>query len=878
MRRLLALTTLMAGLPFAASAFAEAPFSFASAPGELPKNVIPTAYVIDITTDLNRLSLRGKETISLDVASPSRSVTLNQAGLKLSSARLDNGMVAAIRQDDDAQTATLTFAQPVPAGHHTLAIDYTGPIIETPNGIYIDDYKSPDGKPRRMLVTQFEVADARRMFPGWDEPAFKATFQLNVTLPSKDVAVSNMPVTATTAAGPDAKRVSFQTTPRMSTYLLALVAGDMSAVHGNGDGTPIGVYAPTGLQEQGRYALGAAEKILPYYNTYFGTKYPLPKMDMIAIPGNYQAGAMENWGALTYIDNVLLFDPHNSTPHTRELIYEVVAHEMAHQWSGDLVTMGWWDNIWLNEGFASWMEIKATDKMNPDWDIWPRQHDAREHTMAMDALPTTHPIQQVIHNVSEANSAFDSISYGKGELVIRMLEGWLGEDTFRDGMRIYMKSHAYNNTTSQDLWDALARSSGQDVGRVARSFVEQPGIPQINVALTCQSGKGVYTLTQSRFAIHDPHPRALRWNVPVIAGGPGLETRKLVLGAQPATMTVPSCEAPLKFDLGESGYYRVHYDTRALAPLMKSFATFTPVDRANLLGDQYALFEAGEATLSVYLDLTSALPGENERDIAVLEDVIERLDTINDAERHQATRPAFQDFARRVLNPTMNRLGWDPKPGESVLDDMLRPSVIAELGELEDPSIIAEAQRRFKSWQTDPASLRANLVAPVTGVAARHADDATYDFLATKVRNAQSTEMKLRLFNALAHVTDPALIERNVELTYSGAIPDGRIAMTLSTIAAESGNPDLVWQLVKKHESEIRAHLAPWSQDGLLAGVARATSNPEIAEQLKNDPASQKTTGARIATARALDAIGARTAVAERIQTQTRQWLASHRD
>ncbi|KXV75767.1 aminopeptidase, partial [Acetobacter malorum] len=603
MRRLLTLTTLLAGLPLAGPVCAEQVFSFQRAGGQLPKTVVPVSYGINISTDIDNLKLAGQETIQVDVRTPTTDVTLNQAGLHLAEAVLDNGVKATITQDDAAETATLHFPAKVSKGAHTLVITYSGPILKTPNGIYVDDYTAPSGETKRMLVTQFEVADARRMFPGWDEPAFKATFQLNVTLPKEAVAVSNMPVTQSTPEGTSQKRVSFATTPRMSTYLLALVAGDMKSVQGQADGTPLGVYAPSGLEGQGEYALHASEKILPYYNSYFGVKYPLPKMDMVAIPGNYQAGAMENWGLLTYIDNVLLFDPKNSTPRTRELIYEVVAHEMAHQWSGDLVTMGWWDNIWLNEGFASWMEIKATDKMNPDWDIWPRQHETREETMGTDALPSTHPIQQTIHNVSEANSAFDSISYGKGELVIRMLEGWLGEDHFRDGMRLYMKFHAYSSTTSQDLWQALSKTSGLDVGRVARSFTEQPGIPLVNVASACKAGKTVYTLTQSRFTIHDPHPAAQTWMVPVVAGGPGLATQKLVLGKAPQTLSVAGCEAPLKLNLGESGYYRVQYNAPAFASLLKNATHFAPVDRANLLGDQFALFRSGQAPLSAYMDL-----------------------------------------------------------------------------------------------------------------------------------------------------------------------------------------------------------------------------------------------------------------------------------
>nr|WP_298796436.1 M1 family metallopeptidase [uncultured Acetobacter sp.] len=875
MRRLLAFTTLLAGLPLAGPVCAEQVFSFQSAAGQLPKTVVPVSYNITLSTDMDKLKLAGQETIQVDVLTPTADMTLNQAGLHLAEAVLDNGVKARISQDDAAETATLHFPASVSKGTHTLVITYTGPILKTPNGIYVDDYTAPTGEAKRMLVTQFEVADARRMFPGWDEPAFKATFQLNVTLPKEAVAVSNMPVVQKHPEGTNLQRISFATTPRMSTYLLALVAGDMKAVQGQADGTPLAVYAPSGLEGQGDFALHAAEKILPYYNSYFGVKYPLPKMDMVAIPGNYQAGAMENWGVLTYIDNVLLFDPKNSTPRTRELIYEVVAHEMAHQWSGDLVTMGWWDNIWLNEGFASWMEIKATDKMNPEWDIWPRQHETREETMGTDALPSTHPIQQIIHNVSEANSAFDSISYGKGELVIRMLEGWLGEEHFRDGMRVYMKAHAYNSTTSQDLWQALSKTSGLDVGRVARSFTEQPGIPLVSVASACMAGKTVYTLTQSRFTIHDAHPAAQTWIIPVVAGGPGLATQKLVLGKAPQTLSVAGCDAPLKLNLGESGYYRVQYTVPAFASLLKNAVHFAPVDRANLLGDQFALFRSGQAPLSTYMDLADKLLSAHESDIAVLQEITSTFEVLDQYLKGSPDRAAFRAYARKQLTPVLARLGWDQKSDETVLDTMLRPSIITALGTFEDPAVVAEAETRFARWQADPSSLKPDLVGVVARIAMTHADQKTYDIMAEKIRTTQATEVKLRLFNALAAATNPALIQKNVELTYSGAIPNGRIAMALGRVAEESENPDLVWKLVTQHEADIRTHLAPWSQDGFLAAIAAYSDNPDIAHALETNPSSTKTTGGKIATAKALSEIGARKEAMQAAQSQLHVWLAA---
>ncbi len=866
-----ALTT-VAALPVAARA--EAPFDFARNPGQLPKTIVPSHYAIDIVTDMTKLTLSGHETIDVASSAAADSMTLNQAGLTIGKALVD-GASATVSQDEKAQTATLHLTHKMVPGRHTVVIDYTGPIPQTPNGIYYDDYKDPAGASKRMLVTQFEVADARRMFPGWDEPSFKATFALSVTLPKTYVPVSNMSVVSTTPAGADAKHVVFATSPRMSTYLLALVAGDLSALHGKGGNTPINAYAPTGEQDRAAYALKAAEVILPYYNTYFGVPYPLPKLELLAIPGNYEAGAMENWGAITFIDDAVLFNAQTSSPNTQEEIYFVVAHEMAHQWSGDLVTMGWWDNIWLNEGFATWMENKATDHFNPSWQIWPRQHSDREAAMAQDALPTTHPIQQVIHDISEADSAFDQISYQKGGQIIRMLEDWLGPDTFRDGMRAYMKAHAYGNTTSADLWAALAHVSHKDVASVATSFTAQPGIPLVSVSRACSGGTASLTLTQGRFSIHDPHPKALVWKIPVSVGGPGVATQKILLDAAPATLRFPGCKTGLKVNEGENGYYRTLYDPASLSLLEAEFAKLDATDRVNLLGDQFALFAAGRAPLSAYLNLIAGLPKSGETSFAVWQDTITHLLRLDVLERGSPTRQAFREFARGLLNPELARLGLAPRPGESFLDSMLRPSLLTALGTFDDPAVTAGAQRDFAAYLKNPGSVPPSLLDPVTLIVGMHADPATYATLGKLAAMAPDTEQKLRFATAMAASRDPQLIAHSVQAASSGAIPNGRIAQFIDMIARGSDNPELVWKLVQPDQAALRARLTPDAQNFLLPAIAYQSTSPEIARALLADPASSASTGAKIEAARAVDYIATTAEMRDRAQPALAAWLAA---
>ncbi len=854
------------------AAHAEAPFSFAAAPGKLPKTVVPDDYRIDITPDLSRLTLVGSEVIRLHVRAATDSITLNQAGLTMGRAALEGVGQARITQDEHAQTATLRFDRPVAPGAYSLDIAYTGPIPQTPNGIYYDDYRTAQGDTKRMLVTQFEVADARRMFPGWDEPAFKAVFHLSVTLPAGLQAVSNMPGHASTVPG-GRQTVLFDATPRMSTYLLALLAGDMTAVPGEADGVRMGAYAPTGRQDQARYALDVAEHVLPYYDAYFGVRFPLPKLDLIAVPGNYEAGAMENWGAITFIDDAMLFDPKISAPATRQQIAYVVAHEMAHQWSGDLVTMGWWDNIWLNEGFATWMGWKVTDHLHPDWQIWQRQHGAREEAMAQDALPTTHPVQQVIRDETEAESAFDQISYQKGSMIIRMVEDWIGPDVFRAGLRGYMKAHAYGNATSADLWSALGAAAHSDVAKVAATFTEQPGIPLVHVARACSGGHALLTLTQDRFAIHDPHPKPMNWIIPVTIGGPGAAVQHVLLQGAAASVQAGACDAPIETNLGENGYYRTQYDAASLQALAKALPSLAATDRANLLGDQFALFVADRGQLSDYLDLLGKL--RDEQNIAVWTDTISHLQRLDGALIGSPLRARFAAFAAGLIRPAAARLGWDARPGEPFVDLLLRPQLIAALGVLRDPATLAEAHRRFDAFVRDPAALSPDLRTPVLAMVGHTADQATYDTLRRLGIAATSTEEKLRYFTAMAGATDPVLVARSVAFAEAGEVPNGRIIPYLAVISRNSEHAELLYELTEPRLASLTPRVPPGGPGatGLLAAAASGSSDPALAARLLSAATSQGSLGARISAGRIADAIQSAAAFRALVLGQLPGWL-----
>src|SRR5213083_293641 len=501
---------------------AEKPFSFKETPGKLPKEVVPTDYSIRIVPKIDQFTFTGTETVRLNVRSPVHQLVLNTLELKIEAASVDGKDLpaSAIKTDKEKELLTLTLPLKLAQGDHTLALRFSGKINQQGQGLFYMRYQEQGSGARKvMLGTQFEATDARRFFPCWDEPVFRARFQLSAVVPENWLAVSNMPIESERKI-PEGKEVRFAATPPMSSYLNVFVAGELDLIEARSVSTQVRVIATKGKAEWGRYALESTAQILQYYNDYFGIRYPLPKLDQIAIPGGF-GGAMENWGGITYYESALLFDPKKSSAATRQRIYEVIAHETAHQWFGDLVTMAWWDNLWLNEGFASWMGSKCTAHFNPDWEVWlarniqrdpaRRTGIAKEVAMEADARSTTHAIQQPVANESDANSAFDDITYRKGQSFLRMLESFLGEDVLRDGVRRYIAAHQYSNSTTADLWNALRDASGKPVGEIAAAWTEQPGFP---VVMVKRDGEKV-SLSQERFTINFPNAPALQWKIPL---------------------------------------------------------------------------------------------------------------------------------------------------------------------------------------------------------------------------------------------------------------------------------------------------------------------------------------------------------------------------
>ena len=867
------------GLLTALPVGAEAPYRFDTTPGKLPKTMLPRAYRIDLRPDLAAARFTANEEIDVNVAQATSNVILNAVDLTFQSVELADqpGTVAQVSIDRKAETATLRFPQPLSVGMHTLRIAYAGPITPEPSGLYYNDYDTARGK-RRMLVTQFEATDARRMFPSWDEPAFKATFRLSVVVPAKHTAISNMPVLQEEPAGRDGqgrarKKVTFATTPSMSTYLVALLAGDLEAVRGKATGVDLAVWAVRGKASQGRTALGDARELLPYFNDYFGVDYPLPKLDMIAIPGNFDAGAMENWGAITYIDDSLLFDPNDSSEDTRQDIFETIAHEMAHQWSGDLVTMAWWDNIWLNEGFAAWMENKATDHLKPDWQVWLRSHAEKQRAMASDARSTTHAIQSRVDNESDVKTLFDDITYLKGAQFIRMIETYLGEDAFRRGMRNYIKKHAYSNATTADLWAELQSASGRPVGAIAATFTEQPGVPLVRVATRCSEGRTQLELSQERFTVHDPQALPLTWQIPVIVGtiGANLAPRTVLVGAQSVPLEFDGCETPVKVNLGDVGYYRVAYDARGLALLEGSFGKLSAADRVNLLSDQWALVEAGKGSARPYLALLSRLG--DERELVVWNDVLAVIAQLDGFERGSPDQPAFRAWARGILRPVLARLGWTVRAGEPNGDLLLRGAVITQLGLLDDAEVLAASKARFDEFLAAPDSLAPSLRDAVIYNTGRQADQATFDRLHALGRRATGTEEKLRYYFAMARARDPKFTAPLSAVALRGAIAPARISYLLVAAAAYGPDPEAIWHQTVAMREALLAKITEDQRERLLPSLAGMTYSSGVAAELRDLSLPSATSGAAYEVDKAVERIQMRAELRTRMLAEIHDFL-----
>ncbi|HEX5379096.1 MAG TPA: M1 family metallopeptidase [Phenylobacterium sp.] len=784
---------------------------------QLPAGVEPLAYDLTVTPDAKALTFRGDVKITLRAARPTSRIVLNAADLTIVRASLD-GVPARFTLDPKAQTATFALARPVAAGRHSLAIAYSGKVQDGPAGLFHVDYA--DG---RMLATQFEPADARRFLPLFDEPAKKATFAVSAVVPAGQMAISNMPEIESSPLPGGLKKVRFATTPRMSSYLLFFGLGDLERISAKVGDTDVGVVIRKGDAEKGRFALEAATRILAYYNDYFGVKYPLPKLDLVAAPGE-AAGAMENWGAILYTQTFIVVDPRLSTAGDRQTVFNVVAHEMAHQWFGNLVTMAWWDDLWLNEGFANWMAVKAADHFHPEWTPLLSAQAAKFGAIQIDARASTHPVIQKVETVAQAEQAFDSITYEKGEAVIRMLEGYAGPDAWRDGVRAYMAAHAYGNTVSDDLWAAIDKAAGKPISTVAHDFTLQGGVPLVTVDRT-DAG---LQLRQGRFGTDEASRTPRGWRVPVRARAVGGDARFDGLVSADTTPALAHLAPPVVVNAGQTGYYRTLYAPDALAPLAERFAALPAADQIGLLDDANALGLAGYTPIANYLDLAARVPAE--ADAPVWRDAVAGLVGLDTYFDEGPARAAYRAWLGKRLAPLLTRIGFDPRPDEPANVAILRGTLLSGLSQLAAPQIYDEAKRRFAAVGGDPGRLSAGTRAWVLLALARGADAETFDRLRALARASRDPLEKQQFYSLLAHVQDPVLARQVLELSITDEAPNNVGPRLIGTVANE--HPDLAWAFSQAHLAEISKGFDSLTRSTFMPGIASRSRDARRADEL----------------------------------------------
>jgi aminopeptidase N len=794
----------LAAAPVQAQVARQAPFSFDSAPGHLPKNVVPVDYTVAIVPDADKRTLRGKESVRLLFREASATIQFNAIDMQFRQVRLDGKPVKGLAIDAKRQIVTVTLAKPAAPGEHTLSLDYTAKIESGPRGLFAQPFKKPDGGKDLLLSTQFEATDARRMFPCWDEPAFRSTFQLTTTTPAKWVSIANMPVARRVVNG-DLATTTFERSPKMPSYLIELTSGDMASTGTKAGATAVNVWAVRGQEQYGAAALGNARQILLDYNEYFAHPFPLPKLDLIAVPGGFQ-GAMENWGAITYNDQTLLVTP-SSTIDNRQLVFSIEAHEMAHQWFGDLVTMGWWDDIWLNESFASWLTAKETEMRNPTWHVREAEDGGKEAAMRVDARLDTKPVHNpVVDELAPENGADGLIIYNKGQAVLRMLEAYIGPDTFRSGIRAYMQDRAYSNATSADLWNALGKASGNDIGALAQSWINQPGFPIVSVAASCDAAGGrTIKLSQHRFLMQGQDPAQPRWTIPLrLRIGTDGQPQSLLLTGDGQTVAAGRCDQALSINAGADGFFRTAYDAATLRTNTQQFHSLPPGDRIALLDDQWAQVENGTQPLGDYLALAAAMGDDlNER---AWNQVIDALSTIEHMERGTAGHAAFVAYANGLLKPVATRLGWQGAGDETAGVQRLRRTVLSRLGAWGDRDVVAEAQRRFAAFVADRSGIAPDDQGMILTIVAQNADDATFEQLHAIARaSANETEVR-RYYPLLMRVRDPQLAARAAAIALSPEIPPQANVLRLGMVfGLNEENPQRSWKTFTENIDALTA-------------------------------------------------------------------------
>lgn len=836
----------------------------------LPQTVIPSHYALTLTPDLKAATFTGVETIDVSVNKPVKAITLNSAEINFDAVSVSAAgkeQKAAVSLDKKKEQATFTFADAVPAGKATLSIRYNGILNGQLRGFYLSKTAR-----RNYAVTQFEPTDARRAFPSFDEPAMKASFDISLVVDTKDTGISNGPIVSDTPGPGEGKHtLKFLTTPRMSTYLVAFLVGDFQCTAGEQDGVAIRVCSTPDKVALTPYGLDVAKYVLHYYNDYFGIPYPLKKLDLIGLP-DFEAGAMENFGAITYRETDLLIDPKTATDGAKQNVALVIAHEMAHQWFGDLVTMQWWDNIWLNEGFATWMENKPVAALHPEWNIDQVVANNEDDTLDLDAQPTTRAIRARADTPDEINQMFDGIAYGKASDVLLTVENYLGPEVFRKGVHNYLEAHRYGNATAEDFWNAQTAVSHKPVDKIMDSLVAQPGVP----ILTFDEPKGgKVSVRQRRFFLSpsvQPDPRQ-KWTLPVCfktrEGTPDCQ----LLTPQTDTMKVPT--GKLFFaNAGGKGYYRSAYTPAVYSALIENIQTaLSPVERISLAGDEWAQVRSNKATVGDYLDLATALKDDPSSEV-----VSAPLGGVGAIfERVAATKEekdALAAWLRRTYSPELAKLGM-PSASDTPNTKKLRALLFGVLGYFgNDPAVLKQSEQIAERYLSDPSTVDPTLGQTALSVAAEHGDAKLYDALQKVYETSTDPVQQSTALHLLAQFANPDLVRHSLDYATSGKVRNQDAAIQLSVSLGMPASRDQAWSYIKSNWDKVQAQLTT-EMGGYLVSATGSFCSAEKRDDIQSFFAEHKVAASDRSLKQAVERINGCIEFRHLQEPNLKKWLAA---
>jgi aminopeptidase N/puromycin-sensitive aminopeptidase len=849
----------------------------------LPGGVQPEHYSLLITPDLKAAKFSGSETIEVLLDAPTKTITLNAAEIEFvlvqafvapegaAATHVDVVQAATVALDEATEQATFSFARELPAGRVRLAIEYRGILNDKLRGFYLSKTKA-----RNYGVTQFEATDARRAFPSFDEPALKATFDVSLVVDAGDEAISNMNVVSDRLGPVAGKRtIAFATTPRMSTYLLAWLVGDFKCSKGKVDGVAIRACATPDKGKLTRFALDAAKQTLKDYDEYFGIKYPLAKLDLVAIP-DFEAGAMENFGCITFRETMLLVDKKNGVLGAKKEVAETVAHEMAHQWFGDLVTPAWWDNLWLNEGFATWMENKEAARQHPTWRFEQDAATAQDRTMNADAGRTTRAIRAQAETPSQIGEMFDGIAYGKAGAVIGMVENYVGEEAFRRGVHEYLAEHSYGNATAEDFWGTMARVSGLPVDAVMRSFVKQPGVPLVRFG---GAAGGEIPATQERFFLTTAGKQAEKdaakseaWTIPICFKG--AECRLLTPGA---TALPAGAGAAFFFaNAGDKGYYRTEYSAEQIKAIIASAETgLTVAERIGLLGDRWALMRAGQGTVGEFLDLALAVKADP--NAAVLDNVMGKIDAIE-------TRIAMGDDLARLNAVIRLEFGGVyeglSKGGKHSTEDREdeRATLFEALGRAGDPAVLAQAKnvsQMLFAGQKPTDGVGETVSDASVALVVTDGDAAMYESMLRVAETATDPDLKEDALQTLTRFHRPELVTRTLELAVSDVVRSQDSWILIALLLERRETQDQAWGFVQKHWAEI-ARRATLNSGARIVEATGAFCTVPRRDEVASFFAAHPVASAERTLAKAVDNINDCIQLRTEQEPELRHWLDVH--